>query len=126
MKSQEVNIATARIEGLNKPPYYFEHHCYFAFDILFSDSSSLAFLNLAFIKAGDTEEGAVLFCNQIKENFKQAGIQEGDAVAILYGPDRYVRAIGRLGQDLWIDVEDKFIKKTFKELNIVITSLKVY
>lgn len=126
MKFQEVNIATARIEGLKKAPYYFDHHCYFAWNIMFSDTSTLGFTNLPFIKVGDTEEEGVVFCNQLKENFKQANIHDGDKVAVLYEANGHVRAIGCIGQDSWIDAEDKFVKKTFEELNIVITSLKVH
>ena len=126
MKFHEVSIATARIEGLTKPPYYFEHHCYWAWKIMFSDTSTLGFRNLKFIRLGKTEEEGEFLCNQIKENFKQAHINDGDKVAILFESNGRVRAIGRIGWDLWIDVKDKFAKKTFEELNIVITSLKVY
>lgn len=86
----------------------------------------MLFNNIPCIKVGDTEEEGVAFCNQLKENFKQANIYDGDKVAILFGANGSVRAIGRAGQDSWIDVTDKFVKKTFKELNIVITSLKVH
>ena len=67
MKFQNVNIATAQIEGLAKSPYYFEHHCYYAWDIMFRNSSTLIFNNIPFIKVGDTEEEGNIFCNQIKE-----------------------------------------------------------
>ena len=126
MKCQGVNIATARIEGLTKPPYYFDHRCFYAWNITFSDTSTLFFKNLAFIKVGDTEEQGEEFCNQLKANFKEAHIHEGDMIAVIFDNDGNVLAIGSLGEDLWIDVTDKFVKKTFEELNIVITSLKVY
>jgi hypothetical protein len=126
MKCQEINIATARIEGLTKPPYYFDHRCFYAWSITFSDTSTLFFNNLSFIKVGDTEEEGENFCNQLKENFKEAHIHEGDKIAVIFENDCNVIAIGSLGEDLWIDVTDKFVKKTFEELNIVITSLRVY
>lgn len=126
MKFQEINIATARIDGLTKPPYYFEHCCFWAWGIMFSDTPTSEFYNLPFIKVGETEEEARIFCNQIKENFKQAGIYNGDKVVVLFEANGSVRAIGSIRRDSWIDVTDKFVKKTFKELNIVITSLKVY
>ena len=110
MKFQKVNIATARIKGLKKPPYYFDHHCYYAWDI----------------KVGNTEEEGEVFCNQFKENFNEAHIYDGDKVAVIFGDDGRVLAIGNTGEDAWIDTTDKFVKKTFAELNIVITSLKVY
>ncbi len=126
MNFQEVNIATARIEGLKKSPYYFNHQCYWSWDIIFFDTSTLTFNNLPFIKVGDTEEEGVSFCNQLKENFKQANIYDGDKVAVLFEANGDIRAISSIGQDSWIDVTDKFVNKTFKELNIVITSLKVH
>ena len=121
MKFQKVNIATARIEGLTKPPYYFDHHCYYAWDIMFQDTSTFAFHNIPFIKVGDTEEEGEIFCNKLKENFNEA-----HKVAVIFGDDGRVVAIGNTGEDAWIDTTDKFVKKTFAELNIVITSLKVY
>lgn len=126
MKFQKVNIATARIKGLKKSPYYFDHHCYYAWDIMFEDTSTLFFYNLPFIKVGNTEEEGEVFCNQLKENFNEAHIYDGDKVAVIFGDDGRVLAIGNTGEDAWIDTTDKFVKKTFAELNIVITSLKVY
>jgi len=126
MKFQKVNIATARIKGLEELPYYFEHNCYYAWDIVFEDTSTFSFYNLAFIKVGNTKEEGEIFCNQFKDNFKEAHIYDGDKVAVIFGDDGRVLAIGNIGEDTWIDTNDKFIKKTFAELNIVITSLKVY
>lgn len=126
MKFQNVNIATAQIDGLAKSPYYFEHHCYYAWDIMFRNSSTFAFNNLPFIKVGNTEEEGKLFCNQLKENFKKAHINDGDKVAVIFEDNGCVLAIGNIGEDSWIDITDKFVKKTFAELNIVPTSLKVY
>jgi len=126
MKKRRINIATARIKGLTKPPYYFEHRGFYAWSVTFSDSSTLGFDNLPFIKVGDTKEEGEILCNQLKENFKEAHIHEGDKVAVIFNNDGNVIAIGSIGKDLWIDVTDKFAKKTFKELNIVITSLRVY
>lgn len=56
MKFKKINIATARIKGLKKPPYYFNHLCYYAWDIMFEDTSTLLFDNLTFIKVGNTTE----------------------------------------------------------------------
>ena len=126
MKFQKVNIATARIKGLKKSPYYFAHHCYYAWDIIFENTSTLLFHNLPFIKVGNTEDEGEIFCNQLKENFNKAHIYDGDIVSVIFEDNGHVLAIGNIGEDVWIDVNDKFIKKTFAELNIVITSLKVY
>lgn len=126
MKFKKVNIATARIYGLTKSPYFFEFQNYYTWKIMFSDASSVIFRDLTFIDVGDTEEEAEIRCNQLKENFKQAHINEGDKVAVIFENDGRVRAIGCIGKDLWIDTCDGFVKKTFEELNIIITSLKVY
>ncbi len=45
---------------------------------------------------------------------------------MIFEDDGTVIAIGNLGEDVWIDVTDHFVKKPFKDLNIVITSLIVY
>lgn len=126
MNFQKVNVATARIEGLIKPPYYFDEKLYYAWDILFFDSSSLGFYNMPCINVGDTEEEAEKISNQIKQKFKNAGINEGDEVAIIYGNDNQIIAIGCIGKDVWIDPNDNFSKKTFKDLDVIITSLTVY
>jgi len=126
MKFKKLNIATARIEGLTKPPYYFDHHCYYAWDIMFQDTSTFLFDNLTFIKVGNNKEEGELFCNQIKEKFREAHIFDGERVAVIFGDDSRVLAIGNIGDDMWIDTTDKFTKKTFEELNICITSLRVY
>ena len=125
MKFREINIATAKIEGLTKPPYYFDHHCYYAWGITFTNTSTLFFNNLPFIRVGNTEEEGEIRCNEIKEVFKQANIHNGSKVAVLFDDIGEVIAIGKIGKDVWIDVRDNFTKKTFADLNIVITSLKV-
>ena len=121
-----VSIATARIKGLNKSPYYFQHRGYYAWDIMFEETSTLLFSNIPFIKVGDTEEEAERICNQLKENFVEARIHDGEKVAVIFGEDFHVMAIGCIGEDMWIDTRDKFTKKTFAELNVVITSFCVY
>lgn len=126
MKVKKINIATARIQGLTKSPYYFEARCYYAWNITFKDTSNLFFNNLPFIKVGNTQEEGEIFCDLIKANFKAAHIHEGDKVAVIFGDDGCILAIARAGRDEWIDTTDKFVKKTFAELNIVFNSLKVY
>lgn len=37
-----------------------------------------------------------------------------------------IMAIGRIGADKWVDVKDKFVCRTFKDMNVVITSLKIH
>ena len=126
MKCQGINITTARIRGLNSPPFYFEAMCYYAWNLTFSCASHMFFHNLSFFRVGDSKEEGEITCNKIKKNFKKACIFEGNKVAVIFGNDHNIIAIGHTGKNLWIDVRDNFSKKTFKELNIVVTSLKVY
>ena len=126
MKFQDVSIATARIKGLNMFPYYHEHFDFNAVDIYFEDTSTFRFYNLSGIKVGNNKEEVEHFCNILKSHFNEAHIHDGDKVAVIFGDDGVVLAIGKPGEDAWIDVTDLFVKKTFAELNIVITSLKVF
>lgn len=126
MQFEKIGIVTARIHGLNKPCYYFEAKCFWAFDIMFSGLHTLSF-NLPFIYLSeDSEEEANQTLEELKKNFSDAGISDGNLVAILVGDNGDVRAIGAMGCDMWIDVKDKFVPKTFKELDIIITSLSVH
>ena len=126
MKFQKVNIATARIRGLTERPNFLSDRGYFSWNITFDEKSILIFINLSFINMGYTETEAEFFCNQIKVRFKSAQIYEGDKVAVIFRDDGRVVAIGNMGEDVWIDTTNQFVKKTFAELNIVITSLAVY
>ena len=126
MKNKQICIATAQIRGLNDSPYYFEHHCFYAWRIIFLKPSTIRIDNLPVIPVGETKEEGEKFCNQLKQNFREALIHEGEKVAVIFEDDGQVLAIGSLGSNLWIDTRDKFVKKTFKELNININSLKVY
>ncbi len=127
MKNENLSIATAKISGLESSPYYFNSKCYWAWNIMFNKSSSLLFNNLPFIYlTKDSEEEAIKCCNELKSQFASADIYDGDKVAIMFREDGSVRAIGRIGVNAWIDVEDNFTFKTFAELNIAITSLTVH
>lgn len=125
MANNKINVATAQIRGLTESPYYFEHNCFYAWKIMFSNPSTL-FLNLPVIKVGNTKEEGEIFCNQLKKNFNEAHIYEGNKVAVIFEDGGCILAIGNIGEDAWIDANDKFVKKTFAELNIDIKSLKVY
>lgn len=131
MKFKKVNIATARIKGLKKEPYFLDNW-FWGWEIVFSDFSTLGISNFLLdhaliIDVGDTEEEGKVTCNQIRENFKNSHIKNGDRIALLYESNGSIIAIGNLAEDSWIDVQDNFVKKTFKELNIIIiSSLKVH
>ena len=110
--------ATARIT-LSGTPYYSNDLCYFAWDIRFFDTSTVFFNHLLFNKVGDTKEEAIKYCDEIKENFKQAGIEDGGEITVIH-EGGYVSAIGCAENNQWIDVNDRFVRKTFEELNLFI------
>ena len=126
MEFRKVNMATARIRGLKKGPYYFEHHCYYAWDIKFDDASTLWVNHISFIPMGDSMEEAEREYKRVVGIFGRARIQEKDKVALLFADPGNVLAIGKIGDDVWIDVRDHFTRKPFKDLIIVIKSLMVY
>lgn len=126
MRIRHIHLAIVKINGLNSEPYYFSHWCFYAWNIMFSDAPVFALDNMSYIKVGDTPDEAEKFCNKIKSNFSKAMINDGDSVAVIFGNDGCARAIGKLSKDLWIDVTDNFSVKTFKELNVNISSLTVH
>ncbi len=128
METKNVCIATARINGLEKRPYYFDAKCYFAMEIMFSEPSTLYLKNLPFIFLDDESlENAEKELSRIRSNFKEARINDNDNVAVLFSREHCeIIAIGSLGCDLWIDVQHQFALKKFEELNIVITGLTIY
>lgn len=127
MRAEKISIATAKITGLKSNPYYFDSKCFWAWNIMFYESSTLLFDNLPYIwLSEDSQEEAKKNCDELKEQFASAGIYEGDKVAIMFKEGGPVMAIGRIGGNDWIDVEDHFRRKTFEELNIDIISLIVH
>ena len=127
MELTKIGIATAQINGLAESPYYFDEKCYFAWDIMFTEPSTIFLNNITFINVGRDEEQAEALCNQIKENFKEALISDGDKVALIISSrSGNVRAISSTGRDSWIDVKDEFKVKTFNELDLNIDSLIVF
>lgn len=127
MQFRRIVIATAEIKGLDKEPYYFNHHCYWAWSIMFENPSSLlAFRNLPVIYLACEEKEANEVCKQFKKAFEKANIREGDTVALICNTKGDILAIGRSYSDIWVDVyQDRFTVKTFKELKLNISSLKV-
>lgn len=126
MKLQKANIGAACIEGLEKEPYYFEHWCYWASDIRFSDTPCIFINHICQIKMGDTLEEAKIFWNQLKESFAKVGIVENVTVSVLFENNGDVIAIGSPAGKYWIDVRDKFKVKALKELDITFDALKAW
>lgn len=64
--------------------------------------------------------------NFILSSFEQVNIRSGDKVAVIFDEEGKILALSKMKEDVWLDVTDGFKKKSFAELNIDITSLKVY
>ena len=71
------------------------------------------------------DEALETFLN-LKATFAALDISDGSEVIVLYNDDGKILAIGAIGTDAWIDTNDNYKIKSFKDLNIIITSLKVY
>ena len=72
------------------------------------------------------EETTDSIYNFILSNLEQVNIHDGDKVAVIFDEEGNILALGKMKEDVWLDVTDDFKKKSFAELNIDITSLKVY
>ena len=64
--------------------------------------------------------------NFILSTLEQVNIQHGDNIVVIFDEEGNILALGKKNEDVWLDVTDGFQKKSFAELNIDITSLKVY
>lgn len=120
----KVSEATARMNALSTPPVYWSHKCYYVWNIILEDTSTLIFHHPSFLKMGDTSEEAVEYCNKVKDIFKNAGIHDGDMVDLLFERSGDVRAIGNKERNVWIDLSDKFATKTFNQLGVVIVPFR--
>ncbi len=112
----KLESVTARI-NLKKKPYYFEHRAFFAWDIYF-DTQVKYLNNILGIYCRETEPEAQAFYEDLINSFWKANLHDGDEVTVLLTSNGNVRAFSRFQQDDWFDVEDRLIRKTFKELNI--------
>ena len=109
--------------------YWFEKHCYYAFDLTFENTSTILFNNLSFLNAGFDHDSAEYFLNAVKKYFKLANILDGSPVNVLFSGQQ-ILAIGARGSDLWIDVRKGVYCRTaplsFAGLGLKIKSLEVY
>ena len=115
MEKNTIGITIATIKGLNDKVYYFDHKCYWAWDIKFTDYPLFTFDNLCWLYMGDTQDEARKTRRKFKKVFDNNYISDGSRVAVIYDDDGVI-AIGRSNHDCWIDVRDKFKIKTFKQL----------
>jgi len=128
MDNNDFSIATATLHFSDL--YYFEHKCFYAFDISFDKTSTLLFYHLTQIPAGREKDTAKEFLNAAKQYFSTAGIHDGSDVAVLFSADGRVVAISAQGNGLWVDVCDGISPhippKEFSNLRFKISSLSVF
>lgn len=124
MKKNTIGIACATIKRLNERPYYFDHKCFWVWDILLENQPLFTFDRLYSAYMGDTETEANKAYDTFLKRFNEIGIYNNNKVAVIYDNDGIV-AIGRSCQDTWIHIRDKFTVKTFRELELSFESLVV-
>lgn len=123
MESKKIGIATAEFSGLSKKSKYFSRLDCYTCEIVLSNSSAL----LPYLIIGKTLEEAEDFKNKIRKIFKESNIFTKDKFVVMFEQDKNsVLALGAIGKDFWIDVNDNFKIKNFNDLNINFASLKVY
>ena len=126
MEFMRACVATARIRGLKAGPYYFDAKCFYAMRITFEDASTVEVNNIPFIYLSEEKAPAEKAYERIAKTFEEAGIHEGDTVALLFTEMGSVFAIGKTGSDKWVDAKDHFTLKKFSDMDYIFTSLKVY
>lgn len=126
---KQYNICTATALLYISPVYWNESSTSYCFDITFQNLSYFLLENLHSNLEGLSQDEAANFYEEVKTYFKTGGIWSGTPVSILFS-DGQILAIGAHGKDVWYDVRDGVspvaTKKSFSELGIDITSLKVY
>ena len=122
MRFEKFCITTARIIGLNNNSILCVDNCVFLGSIYFLEAGS-KLKNYSCVLGNYLKEAQSLWEN-VKDMFAKAHIHNGDKVNVIFREDHSVRAIGSIKQNLWIDVDDKFAKKSFEELNITVSSLE--
>ena len=128
MEPVNLSIATATIHFSDI--YWCERSTSYCFDIKFENSSTLFLKHLAFLHAGFDADWATDFLNAVKQYFKTAGIIEGSDVSVLFSDDGQALAIGKNGNDLWLDVRKGVCSNIpplcFASLRLNIKNLTVY
>jgi len=121
MKQESIGITIGKINGLNTKP--FKCNEYWNWDIGFRCETP--FDKILIPHVGISQAEAYATCDEIRKTFTNNSMGEGQKVAVLFSRNGII-AVGRNGRDCWIDVTDNFKVKTFKQLNIPISSLTLY
>ncbi len=127
MSKRKLALTSATLKGFDKPYYYWDHHCYYCWDIRFEDPGTFGLDNLCWIKMGNTKKEAAKYFKGLKERLSSQGLYEGCKLDVIFD-ERICRAVAFSLKDSnkWISVDDKYVPKTLEELNINLEKLPVY
>lgn len=126
MKTKSLNIATAQIYGIEENPSWFEHRCFFAWYLHFTMPSYYRLEPVLVLNVGKTFDEVKSFFPTFRNKMRQIQIEEGQMVGVIFENDGHIRAFAATGSNYWVDVQDQFKIKTFKELGIEFDALNVY
>ena len=124
MKFKKGSIAKARINNLDKQPYWFGEKSAYCIDITFYSLTTHNFCSHYTIELGATWSIALKNWDKIKSYISKVNINNEAEVVLLYSGKDLI-AIGCRNQDCWLDFQKDFIPVKFKDLNLVLTSLIV-
>lgn len=123
----KINIGTARINNFLDALFWSDRHEAHLSRIIFYDVPVLNIPKEYCFPVGKTTlKDAISNYEFILSNIRQANIHDGDKVIVIFDEEGNILALGKINEDVWLDVTDQFKAKSFAELNIEITSLKVY
>lgn len=125
--------ANGKIVGFADKLHLFGEQDEFVLDIVFDETSTLAFNNAMLLKFGTNEMEANAIHNRIKNFFENSQIPNEYQVDILYNDNRDVVAVAKstnndetenyevITTNLWLDFRD-FEIKSFEKLDIKLDS----
>ena len=130
MESKRVNIATAKV-NYGWVHFFGSTKNYYSMWLETDDSRDFLYNGLDYIALEPIREksvpeeklGDIL---ERKNRLFEANLRPGTEVVVLFEDDGQVIAISKKGDKKWMDVRDKFTSKTFGELGIDATSLRVF
>ena len=118
----QIHITRATIHGLNAEPEYIKEKNFYSWSLTFTNTTA-SFFNLAHIYLDKKQQHAEHTKSEFKARFTKANIFEGSRVAVIIDDSGNILAIANNNSPHWIDVNDKFKPKLFKDLNLSIDSL---
>ena len=119
---QTIHIAVATIHGVDDAIEYIKEKDFYSWSLTFTNTTA-SFFNLAHIYLGKEYDVAECIKADFKERFTRAKIFDGNRVAVIFDDSGNILAIGAINSQLWIDTNNKFTTKRFKDLNLNLDSL---